>query len=98
MKVARALVAFIDGSFLFVELSRMPEAGDQNMFCDSLIGLPNGTPADKPTVATTLMRLCAGNAKPEEIVIPMARISGINVQEEYTGKEIKSDVQAIWSK
>lgn len=97
MKVARALVAFIDGSFLFVELSRKPEPMDQNMFCDSIVGLPNGTPADKATIATSLARLGSGG-QAVEIVIPMSRVSGINIQEEHGDKSIKGDVQALWSK
>jgi hypothetical protein len=96
MKVARALVAFIDGSFLFVELARRPEAMDQNLICDSVVGLPNNTPADKPSIAVSLARLGSGN-KPVEFVIPMARISGINVQDEYLDTEIKKDVVDMWT-
>ena len=97
MKVARALISFIDGSYLYVELSRRVEAGDTMLMCEKIVGLPDGTPADKPTIALGIQRLAAAS-EGLEVLIPMARINGINTLEEFLGKQIPKDVEALWRK
>lgn len=95
-KLCKALVAFADGSFLFVELSRMIEPGDNSLFCAAITGLPDGTPTDKPTIATSIFRLAqAGEA--QETIIPMNRINGVGIIEELIKKDIAKDVEALWA-
>ncbi|MFH1539334.1 MAG: hypothetical protein ABIH66_10275, partial [bacterium] len=77
-KLSKALVAFADGSFLFVELSKAIGPHDNALFCSSIIGLPDGTPADKPTIATSLYRL-AKAGETQEFVIPMNRVNGVSI-------------------
>lgn len=95
MKVARALVSFIDGSYLYVELSRKIEFGDAMLMCERVVGLPDGTPADKPTIAVALANL-ARAGEGVEVVIPFARVNGVNVLEEFLGKQVASDIEALW--
>jgi len=94
MKVARAIVSFIDGSYLFVELSRKVEATDTMIICERVVGLPQGTPADKPSIAVSMMQL--GSAESVEVIIPMSRINGINVQEEFLAKQVSKDIADMW--
>jgi hypothetical protein len=95
-KVARALVSFIDGSFLFVFLAKKIEGSDQVLFCNKVIGTPEGTPADKPTIANAVMRQAkAGECL--EMMIPMVRINAVAIQEEFLGKDIPTDMQQLWA-
>lgn len=95
MKVARALVNFIDGSFLYVELSRKVDSADGMLCCERVVGLPEGSPMDKPTIAVNLMRLSQAGA-PMEFFIPMARVNGISILEEFLAKQVASDIEELW--
>lgn len=95
-KLTKALVAFADGSFLYVELSRVMEPNDTTLFCSAITGLPEGTPTDKPTIANSIFRL-AQAGKTQEVVIPMSRVNGVSILEELIKKEIAKDVEALWS-
>jgi hypothetical protein len=95
VKVALALVSFIDGSYLYVELSKKIEPADASLYCERIVGLPDGMPADKPTIAVAIQRMAtAGESL--EVIIPMSRINGINIQEEFLGKQVASDIEALW--
>jgi len=94
-KVARALVSFIDGSFLYVDLAKKIEGPDQSLFCNKIIGVPEGTPADKPTIANAVLRQSKAGAC-LEMMIPMGRVNGVTIQEEFLGKDIPSDMQELW--
>ena len=96
MKVARALVNFIDGSYLYIELSKKIDSTDTMLCCERVVGLPEGAPQDKPTAAVGLLRTAQAGAG-VEIFIPMARINGINILEEFLAKQVASDIQALWS-
>ena len=95
MKVARALINFIDGSYLYVELSKKIESADLVLCCERVVGLPEGSAMDKPTIAVNLQRLAqAGEAV--EFFIPLARVNGINILEEFLAKQVASDIQELW--
>ncbi|MFA6450676.1 MAG: hypothetical protein WCX65_14475 [bacterium] len=94
-KVARALVSFIDGSFVYVDLAKKIEGKDQSLFCHKIIGVPEGTPADKPTIANAVVRQSKAGAC-LEMMIPMNRINAIAIQEEFLGKDIPTDMQDLW--
>ncbi|MEW5946504.1 MAG: hypothetical protein AB1742_09925 [bacterium] len=95
-KLCKALVAFADGSFLFVELSKRIEPQDTVLFCSSVLGLPNGAAADKPTAAVSVFRL-ARAGESHEITVPMNRVNGVSILEEYIKKEISKDVEELWT-
>lgn len=95
MKVARVLVNFIDGSFLYVELSKKMESTDTILSCERVVGLPEGSPMDKPTIAVNLMRLSQAG-EPMEFIIPMARVNGVSILEEFLAKQVASDIQELW--
>ena len=95
-KVARALISFIDGSFLYIDLAKKIEGHDQMLFCNKIIGVPEGTPADKPTIANAVVRQAKAGAC-VEMLIPMVRINAVSIQEEFLGKDIPSDMQQLWS-
>jgi hypothetical protein len=94
-KVARALVSFIDGSFLYADLAKKIEGPDQVLFCSKIIGVPEGTPADKPTIANAVVRQSKAGVC-LEMMIPMVRINAVAIQEEFLGKDIPSDMQELW--
>lgn len=94
-KIAKALVNFIDGSFLFVELGKKIDVNDTILNCSRLVGLPDGTPADKPTIATATFRAYK-MTNGVEVHIPYSRINCIVIQEEYIGKDISSDIENLW--
>ncbi len=95
-KVAKVLISFIDGSFLYAEISKKIEGADQVLFCNKIIGVPEGTPTDKPTIANAILRQSmAGTCV--ELFIPMTRINAVSVQEEFLGKDIPADMQQLWS-
>jgi hypothetical protein len=94
-KAAKVLISFIDGSYLYALLSKKLEPDDALLMCHSIIGLPEGSPADKPTIAASIVRQTKAGA-PVEFVIPMSRINGISVIEEYLGKDVPSDMQDLW--
>lgn len=96
MKVARALISFIDGSYLYVELSRKIDATDSLLMCERVVGVPDGTPMDKPTIAVALQNL-ARAGEGVEVVIPLSRVNGINVLEEFLAKQVASDIEALWN-
>ena len=94
-RVAKALVCFVDNSYLYVELSKKPEAGDSMLLCWKIIGLPENAPADKPTMAAGITRTAsAGNCI--EMHIPMARITCVSIQQEFLGKEVPNDMEELW--
>lgn len=95
MKVARALVNFIDGSYLYVEMSKKLDSADGMLCCERVVGLPEGSPMDKPTIAVNLLRLSQAG-EPVEFFIPMARVNGINVLEEFLAKQVASDIEELW--
>lgn len=95
-KISKALIAFADSSFLFVELSRTILPADGSLFCASIVGLPNGTPMDKPTMATSIYRL-AQAGQFTEIMLPMSRINGVSILEEYPKKGISKDIEMLWT-
>jgi hypothetical protein len=94
-KVARALVSFLDGSFLYVELSKKVDRMDQILFCNKILGLPDGTPAEKPTIANTILRQSKAGGD-EDHLIPMSRINCISILEEFLGKDVPSDMRDLW--
>ncbi len=94
-KVAKAVVNFIDGSNLVVELDKKVEAQDAVIICTRILGLPDGTPADKPTIATVTFRTYM-ISKSIGAMIPFSRINSVNIQEEYSGKEVASDIKKMW--
>lgn len=72
------------------------ESQDNVIFCSSILGLPDGVAEDKPNIAASINRLkSAGDS--HEVMIPMARINGISIVEEYIRKEISSDVEELWA-
>jgi len=94
-KVARALICFVDNSFLYAELSKKPEAQDNMIQCFKIVGLPEGAPSDKPTMASNIVRTAgAGNCL--EMDIPISRVSCVSIQEEYLGKDVPDDMKALW--
>jgi len=95
-KVARALISFIDGSFLYVELAKKIDSGDQIVLCNKVIGVPEGTPADKPTIANALVRQSKAGVC-LEMMIPVTRINAVSIQEEFLGKDIPTDMQNLWT-
>ena len=95
-KVAKALLSFIDGSFLYVELSKKVVPVDQILFCNKVIGVPEGTPADKPTIANSVVRQSKAGAC-VEMLIPISRVNSISLQEEFLGKDIPTDMQNLWT-
>jgi hypothetical protein len=95
-KVARVLLSFIDGSYLYADLAKKIEGSDQVLFCSKVIGVPEGTPADKPTIANAIFRQAtAGTCV--EMMIPTNRVNAISIQEEFLGKDIPTDMQELWS-
>jgi hypothetical protein len=96
VKVARALISFIDGSYLFVEMAKKVAPTDAVLFLEKVVGLPEGAPADKPTIAVALQRMTASGPY-IEVLIPMARVNGIQILEEFLGKQVASDIEALWT-
>ena len=94
MKVARAIVSFIDGSYLFVELAQKVAATDTILVCERVVGLPQGVPADKPSIASSMMQL--GSTDCVELLIPLSRFNGINIQEEFLAKQVSKDIEDMW--
>lgn len=94
-KVAKALISFVDGSFLYAELARKVERVDQVLYCNKILGLPDGTPADKPTIANAILRQSKAGAGLDHL-IPMNRINCIGIIEEYLGKDVPSDMKDLW--
>lgn len=95
-KVQQALINFIDGSYLYVELSRKVDATDLALVCFKVVGLPDGAPTDKPSIASSVVRTAtAGNCV--EMVIPLSRINCISIQEEFLGKSVPSDMKNMWT-
>lgn len=94
-KVAKALLNFIDGSYLYAELSKKPEGHDTTLICFKVIGMPENSPKDKPSMALTVQRTAAA-AKHMETMIPMSRIHCITLLEEYLGKDVPNDMQDLW--
>jgi hypothetical protein len=95
-KVARALISFIDGSFLYVDLGKKIDTRDQLIYCNKIIGVPEGTPADKPTIANAVVRQSKAGAC-LEMLIPFSRINSLSIQEEFLGKDIPADMQNLWT-
>ena len=96
MKVARGLVSFIDGSYLFVELAKKVEHTDTMLYCERIVGLPDGTPTDKPTIAVAMTYL-ASAGESIEVLIPISRINAISIQEEFLAKQVAKDIQDMWT-
>ena len=96
IRLCKALVAFSDGSFLFVELSKKVEPKENILFCSTILGLPEGVSADHPNIAASINRLSTAGTS-LEILIPLTRINGISIIEEYIRKEIASDVEELWA-
>jgi len=94
-RVSKALINFIDGSFLYVELGKKIDTTDSILLCHKVIGLPEGTPADKPTMASSIVRVAKAGVC-LEMAIPITRIGSVSVQEEYLGKDVPSDMREMW--
>lgn len=95
-KVQQALVNFIDGSYLYVELAKKVDAGDTALMCFKIVGLPDGAPTDKPSIASSVVRTSsAGGCL--EMVIPMSRVNCVSIQEEFLGKSVPSDMKSMWT-
>jgi hypothetical protein len=94
-RACRVLINFVDGSFMYAELSKKIESNDTMLICHKVLGLPEGTPADKPTIAGAVMRTAkAGECL--EMAIPVARVGAVSVQEEYLGKDVPNDMKELW--
>ncbi|HOO56528.1 MAG TPA: hypothetical protein PLN69_06880 [bacterium] len=94
-QAAKVLISFIDGSFLYAALSKRVETTDTYLICNKIIGTPEGTAADKPTIANAINRQSKVGTC-QEMLIPLARINGISIQEEYIGKDVPTDMQQLW--
>ncbi len=94
-KVAKALINFIDGSYLYAELSKKPAGNDSMLLCFRVIGMPENSPKDKPSLALNVQRT-ASASKDSETMIPMSRIHCITILEEYLGKDVPNDMQELW--
>lgn len=94
-RVSKVLINFIDGSYLYAELSRKIEGGDTILLCHKIIGLPEGAPTDKPTIAGAVVRT-ANSGECVEMAIPVARVASVSIQEANLGKDVPSDMQGMW--